>query len=156
MGRLWVTDCPVCQKRLAQESREADQCKLQVRKLENRCNLLILILAVLTALVGAELLDQALSITDTVKKATTLSEQPQTDNRSYTSQADTNKPIPNRQVFHGDSLFGNLPPLLVNLRVNTHQTQIFTESQTPLYLPEPGSGLLLVAALIANNSGRKR
>ena len=151
-----MTDCPVCQKRLAQESREADQCKLEVRKLENRCNLLILILAVLTALVGAELLDQALSITDTVQKATTLSEQPQTDTRSYTSQADTNKPIPNRQVFHDDSLFGNLPPLLVNLRVDTHQTEIFTESQTPLYLPEPGSGLLLVAALIANNSGRKR
>lgn len=151
-----MTDCPVCQKRQAQESREADQCKVEVRKLENRCNLLILILAVLTALVGAELLDKALSITDTVQKATTLSEKPQTDTRSYTSQADTYKPIPNRQVFHGDSLFGYLPPLLVNLRVDNQPTEIFREFETQLYLPEPGSGLLLVAALMANHSGRKR
>ena len=151
-----MTDCPVCQKRQAQESREAEQCKQQVKRLEARSNALILLLAVLTALVGAELLDRALSITDTVQKATKLSEKTETDGRSYTSQADTYKPIPSRQVFHRDSLFGNLPPLLVNLRVNPTPNEIFTNSETPLYLPEPGSSLILVAALIASKSGRKR
>lgn len=153
-----MTDCPVCQKRQAQESREADQCKVEVRKLENRCNLLILILAVLTALVGAELLDQALSITDTVQKATELSVKAQTNGSSYATQANSNKPIPKGQIFHSESLFGYLPPLLADIRLGeeTQPIDFYLEFQGDTLVPEVGSGLILVGAFIANQTGRKR
>ena len=153
-----MTDCPVCQKRQAQESREAEQCKQQVKKLQAQSNALILILAVLTALVGAELLEQALSITDTVQKANELAVEPQSNHSSYATQANSNKPIPKRQVFHGESIFGYVPPLLADLRVTPEIQPIdfFSEFQGEALVPEVGSGLFLVGAFIANNAGRKR
>ncbi len=153
-----MTDCPVCQKRQAQESREAEQCKQQVKKLQAQSNALILILAVLTALVGAELLDQALSISDTVQKANELAVEPESNPSSYAAQANSNKPIPKRQVFHGESIFGYVPPLLADLRVSpeVQSMDFYLEFQGDTFVPEVGSGLLLVGAFIANNTGRKR
>ena len=153
-----MTDCPVCQKRQAQESREAEQCKQQVKKLQAQSNALILILAVLTALVGAELLEQALSISDTVQKAAELAVEPKSNPSSYATQANSNKPIPQRQVFHGESIFGYVPPLLADLRVTSELPIIdFHDSlQGETLVPEVGSSLILVGAFIANNAGRKR
>ena len=153
-----MTDCPVCQKRQAQESREAEQCKQQVRKLQAQSNALILILAVLTALVGAELLEQALSISDTVQKANELSVRPKSNTSSNTTQANSNKPIPERQVFHSENIFGYVPPILADLRVKEAIQPIdyYLEFQGDTLVPEVGSGLILVGAFIANNTGRKR
>ena len=153
-----MTDCPVCQKRQAQESREAEQCKQQVKKLQAQSNALILILAVLTTLVGAELLEQALSITDTVQKANELTVEPKSNPSSYATQANSNKPIPKRQVFHGESIFGYVPPLLADLRVReaVQPIDFYLEFQGEALVPEVGSGLILIGGLIANNTGRKR
>ena len=153
-----MTDCPVCQKRQAQECKEAEQCKQQVKKLEARTNALILILAVLTALVGAELLEQALSITDTVQKVSELSVDPEKKTSSNQAQANSNKPIPNRQVFHSENIFGYVPPLLAELRVMEpiQPIDFYIEFQGNALVPEVGSGLILVGAFIANNAGRKR
>ena len=153
-----MTDCPVCQKRQAQESREAEQCKQQVKKLQAQSNALILILAVLTALVGAELLEQALSISDTVQKAAELAVEPKSNPSSYATQANRDQPIPKRQVFHGESIFGYVPPLLADIRVRpeVQSMDFYLEFQGDTFVPEVGSGLLLVGAFIANNSGRKR
>ena len=58
--------CPVCEKRALEEKKAASDCKQEVKQLEAKSARLTIILTALGTLVGKELLDEAIALTDSI------------------------------------------------------------------------------------------
>ena len=58
--------CPVCEKRALEEKKAASDCKQEVKQLEAKSVRLTIILTALGTLVGKELLDEAIALTDSI------------------------------------------------------------------------------------------
>ena len=58
--------CPICEKRALEEKKAASDCKQEVKQLEAKSARLTIILTALSTLVGKELLDEAIALTDSI------------------------------------------------------------------------------------------
>ena len=118
--------CPVCEKRAAQEQKAASDCKQEVKQLEAKSARLTIVLTALSTLVGKELLDEAIALTDSIptfSAAPAIEEQPVQAKATTGGKTDTNKsPERDLVVSHNDSsltgspnFLANVPPLTPNL-----------------------------------------
>jgi len=159
--------CPVCEKRAAQEQKAASDCKQEVKQLEAKSARLTIVLTVLSTLVGKELLDEALTLTDSITSlsAAPLVEQEVVQANPANGQAsDTNdKPKERVTVIHTvptltslPDLFPNVPPLTPKLYETASIGQM-----SGLYLDDnivvPDSAApLFLTAMLRPWTGRKR
>jgi|TARA_R100000084_G_scaffold107068_1_gene66331 hypothetical protein len=159
--------CPVCEKRAAQEQKAASDCKQEVKQLEAKSARLTIVLTVLGTLVGKELLDKALAITDSV---TSLSAAPVVEqdvvyaNPAQPNHAHTNsEPKQWASANHTDfsvtenlALFPNVPPLTPRLWQQSSANQfagLYFEDH--IVVPDTMAPLFLTA-MLRPWKGRKR
>mgnify|MGYP003112029775 CR=1 FL=1 len=160
-----MTDCPICERRAAQEQKSASDCKQEVKQLEAKHARLTIILAIFSTLVGKELLDEALALADSIPflsaapppvEAIAVNTQPEENSYPYSGKG-ANR---NFVVSHGSSsitsipvFLANVPPLITSLYAPNYVTdQDFVEE---LMVPESVYPLLFLAST-KYIKGRKR
>ena len=130
--------CPACEKRAVQEQNAASDCKQEVKQLEAKSARLTIVLTVLSTLVGKELLDEALALTDSItslSSAPAIEEQPVQAKAPEGSEADTKK-SPKRDliVSHDVPSLTGLPDLLANVPPLTPRLYTASAHTVPLGL----------------------
>ena len=136
--------CPVCEKRTQQGFAD---CEKQREKLQANNQRLTIVLTVLGTLVGKEVFDYAVGISESVEQVISQAE---TQPRSPTGFASSVRPPRDGEeilLVAGSSspLFSNVPPLTPYLQ--------FNDSIDPIVLPEVGPMMMLGLLL---QSPRKR
>lgn len=130
MGMSKMTDCPVCQKRQADERKQLEECNSRCKESQAKNQRLSIVLAVVGTLVGKETLDRALGLADLVGDASVVSAAeastpaevaflPVENNASR--PWNSNPPTP---LVSSNVLFANVPPLLTNLTMQPTQPVI--------------------------------
>ena len=130
--------CPVCEKRAVQEQKAASDCKQEVKQLEAKSARLTIVLTVLSTLVGKELLDEALALTDSITSlsaAPAIEEQPVQAKAPEGSEADTKKsPKRDLVVSHDVPSLTGLPDFLANVPPLTPRLYTASAHTVPLGL----------------------
>jgi hypothetical protein len=159
--------CPVCEKRAALEQKAASDCKQEVKQLETKSARLTIVLTVLSTLVGKELLDEALALTDSIA---TLSAAPLVEkevvqaNPANGQPSDTNdKPEERVTVIHTVPTLTSLPDLFPSVPALTPRLYETTSvgQMSGLYFDDnivvPDSvAPLFLTAMFRPWTGRKR
>lgn len=159
--------CPECEKRQARDSKSASDCQQTVKQLEAKSARLTIALTVLSTLVGKELLDEAIGLTDTIMGLAFASDPEPIqiaadipgggNNYSNPGNRDRIKP------WHSDSSISNVselltyvPPLLPSLYEPKDGYLDFYEESYDSSAIVPSSGVLLLGGLAAwKPRGRK-
>ena len=130
--------CPVCEKRAAQEQKAASDCKQEVKQLEAKSARLTIVLTVLSTLVGKELLDKALTLTDSI---TSLSAAPAVEQQVVQANPaqgyggyQNDKPKDWAVVRHTPSSLTGLPNFLASVPPLTPNLYTASAGNVPLGL----------------------
>jgi len=130
--------CPVCEKRAVQEQKAASDCKQEVKQLEAKSARLTIVLTALSTLVGKELLDEALTFTDSI---TSLSAAPSVEEQQVQAkapeggEADAKKsPKRNLVVSHDVASLTGLPNFLASVPPLTPNLYTASVGNVPLGL----------------------
>ena len=160
--------CPVCEKRTAQEQKAASDCKQEVKQLETKSARLTIVLTVLSTLVGKELLDEALALTDSIvpfTATTPIAEAVVVEAAAQDSgDADTqDRPEERLTVVHSvpsltssPSFLSGVPALTPRLYDSPVATQIVGLSFSDNVMVPDTAAPLFLTALLRPWTGRRR
>ncbi len=151
MGRLPV-NCPICERRAAQEQKAGAECKQEVKRLQSHSQRLSILVAILATLIGQEAFERAVAIMGAVDTFATVEEQPEQYATAQATQAGDEKHYTqHKYIRHSGTLLADVPPLLPTLGqvepIYSFGIDPWGYSET-LMLPSMGSGTALAAGLL--------
>ena len=151
MGRLPV-NCPVCERRAAQEQKAGAECKQEVKRLQSHSQRLSILVAILATVIGQEAFEQAVAIMGAVDTFAAVEQEPEQDAATQATQAGYEKHYTqHKYIRHSGTLLADVPPLLPTLGqvepIYDFGIDPWEYSET-LMLPSMGSGTALAAGLL--------
>ena len=140
-----MNECPKCRER---DAKAASCCEANLKELQKKYHKLLLVFAVLSGVLGKELMDRTVSLFETVSPVIDVvseAPKPQPATSFYASTADTSL------------LFADVPPILTNLNFTTYpENDIFFEDEYDyVCIPEVGQLALLGSLPFLMNKRRR-
>tara|TARA_R100000458_G_scaffold59793_1_gene71811 strand:- start:104 stop:526 length:423 start_codon:yes stop_codon:yes gene_type:complete len=128
-----MSECIKCRDR---DAKAASSCEANFKELQKKYQKLLLVFAVLSGVLGKEIMDKTMSLFESVSPVVEV-----------VSEAPKPKPAPNSYPYLKDTslLFANVPPLLPNLNFTSSPNLdiFFEEEHSYVYVPEVGQAALL-------------
>ena len=144
-----MNDCPKCRER---DQKAASSCESKYKDLESKYQKLVIVVAIISGIVGKEIVEEAMSIFDKAKPAITVSEIPKVTTAEIIS--------PRYYPRDNSVLFADLPPILPSLGNHgmfDFEADLFSPNQDPIFVPEIGAIPALVALpFLPNRRKRQR
>lgn len=145
-------NCPVCERRAAQEQKAGAECKQEVKRLQSHSQRMAILVAILGTLIGQEAFERAVAIMGAVDTFAAAEQQPEHYAATQATDAGDEKQHTQDEFSgHSNNLFAYVPPLLPTLGqvepVYDFGIDPWRYSET-LMLPSMGSGTALAAGLL--------